>query len=437
VSATLSPRESYTEEQKLAVEAQLERLLAAPFFSHSRRFPSFLRYVVEHTLAGDTENLKERTLGIEIFGKQANYDTASDPIVRVTAAEIRKRIAQYYQNPGHETELRLSLPPGSYIPTFQLHEPAPPPAPAPAPALLFTPVLPVTPVLPAAHMLQVAMPLAATPAPFKSPASEQPRKPTSRGWFAAAAVLLLCVTGVAAWMAGIHRARPSALAEFWAPILGSPDPVLFCVGDQTQYTSLSLHDANDPRKQVTLPDNLTAVIIDDLSVTIKIAGVLQTSGKRFRLRGQGATTLSDLRNGPSVLIGAFSNEWTLRLLKPLRFHFNNNPQMTTFSIVDSAAAGRARWAVDRPQQIATNNYRDYAIVARFTDATTGKPTLIAAGIGRGGTIAAGEFLTNPDAVEALRAQGHAPGARNVEIVLSTQIIDGEPGTPTIEAVHTW
>src|ERR1700679_106029 len=100
------------------VREQLGRLLANPFFSHSKRFPTFLHFVVEHTLAGDSENIKERTLGIEIFGRDADYDTASDPIVRVTAAEIRKRVAQYYQDPAHEHELRISLPSGSYIPQF-------------------------------------------------------------------------------------------------------------------------------------------------------------------------------------------------------------------------------------------------------------------------------------------------------------------------------
>ena len=109
---------TYTEEERRSIEAQLERLLANQFFSHSRRFPSFLRYVVNQTLSGHAEDLKERTLGIEIFGKTADYDTASDPIVRVTAAEIRKRIAQYYQDPGHEHEVRISLPPGSYVPQF-------------------------------------------------------------------------------------------------------------------------------------------------------------------------------------------------------------------------------------------------------------------------------------------------------------------------------
>src|SRR5271156_2576987 len=107
-----------SEKEKSEIHEQMERLLANSHFSHSRRFPSFLRYVVDQTLSGQDDALKERTLGVEIFGRRADYDTASDPIVRVTAAEIRKRIAQYYQDPGHESELRVSLPPGSYIPQF-------------------------------------------------------------------------------------------------------------------------------------------------------------------------------------------------------------------------------------------------------------------------------------------------------------------------------
>src|ERR1700683_4061898 len=108
----------FTEIEKAAIEEQVERLLQPPFFSHSRRFPIFLRYVVQHTLAGQADAVKERTLGMEIFGRGANYDTSSDPIVRVTAAEIRKRIAQYYQEPGHDVEIRVSLPAGSYVPQF-------------------------------------------------------------------------------------------------------------------------------------------------------------------------------------------------------------------------------------------------------------------------------------------------------------------------------
>ena len=109
----------YGDAEKADILRQLERLLDNPHFSHSKRFPSFLRFIIQEELEGRGDQLKERTLGIEVFGRHAGYDTTSDPIVRVTAAEIRKRIAQYYQDSDSPDELRISLPPGSYIPHFE------------------------------------------------------------------------------------------------------------------------------------------------------------------------------------------------------------------------------------------------------------------------------------------------------------------------------
>ena len=63
-------------------------------------------------------DLKERTLGIAVFGREPSYDTSTDPVVRATAGEIRKRIAQYYQESGREHEIRINLSPGSYVPEF-------------------------------------------------------------------------------------------------------------------------------------------------------------------------------------------------------------------------------------------------------------------------------------------------------------------------------
>jgi len=404
---TLPEREAFTAEEKRAIEEQLERLLANSFFSHSRRFPAFLRFVIERTLSAETEQLKERTLGIEIFGKDANYDTASDPIVRVTAAEIRKRIALYYQEPGHEHELRVSLPLGSYVPHF--HPPDAELAERETPALTREESAAV-----AATALQAGWPL----------------------WRVAAVAVVSLALGAGS-VAGWKYEQRSAVTEFWSPILASGDSVLFCVADQTEYKSVSLRDAANPSQMVSLQDTVTAVVIDDLSTITKIAGVMQTAGKRYTLRGEGDTTLMDLRGGPSVIIGAFDNQWTLRLLEPLRFHFANDAAMTKFSIVDAKQQGKPGWTVDRGLQLATNNYRDYAIVARFTDDTTGKPTLIAAGIGRGGTIAAGEFLTSSALMRAAENQRPAGKGENLEVVLSAQIINGEPGTPTIEAVYFW
>jgi DNA-binding winged helix-turn-helix (wHTH) protein len=247
-------------------------------------------------------------------------------------------------------------------------------------------------------------------------------------------VLLVVLGGIYTWTY-MHR---SAVDFFWGPVLSSNDPVLFCIADQGQYAALTLRDAADPTRQIALKDNLTAVVIDDLNAVVQITGILKSNDKKYSLKGEGSTNLTDLRAGPTIFVGAFDNAWTLRLTKSLRYHFENDPPMTQFRIVDSMSPAHAPWVVNRAEQLATNNYRDYAIVARFTDSNTGKLAVIVAGVGRGGTIAGGELLTDPTYLAQLASAARASGSKkNMEIVLSTPIIDGEPGTPKIEATYFW
>lgn len=412
----------FSEIEKAAIQEQVERLLQNSHFSHSRRFPTFLRFVVQHALSGQSDLVKERTLGVEIFGRDANYDTASDPIVRVTAAEIRKRIAQYYQEPGHENEIRLSLPAGSYIPQFQF-------APGQSNGLQRQSLEALSTIPPESPG---GLSTIALSPPLTVEATAVPRPTRFTVKFVIAAVLLCAAASFFWWRSLQH----SAFDTFWQPIVSSGEPVLFCIADQNQYTAIALRDASDPARQTILKDNLSAVVIDDLETVVKIAGVLQSHGTRYSLRGEASTNLTDLRNGPSVFVGAFDNAWTLRLTNPLRYHFANDPNMTRFWITDSNDSKREDWLIDRAKQQATNNYRDYAIVARFTDRNTGKISIIAAGIGRGGTIAAGEFLTDPSHLAQTMKNGFG-NAANVEFVLSTEIIDGHPGTPKMEAAYTW
>src|ERR1700748_3329542 len=102
-----------------AVREQLKRLLAHPLFTNSKRYPVLLAYTVEETLLGHANELKERTIGVEAFGREPNYDVNLDPVVRTTAAEVRKRLIQYYYNTDHAGELIVELPVGSSIPSFR------------------------------------------------------------------------------------------------------------------------------------------------------------------------------------------------------------------------------------------------------------------------------------------------------------------------------
>jgi hypothetical protein len=405
---------TFTNEERTAIQEQLERLLSNSHFNQSRRFPSFLRFVIDQALLGQTDLLKERTLGIEIFGREADYDTASDPIVRVTATEIRKRIAQYYQEPGHETELRLTLPAGSYVPQFHW----------PQAAKESSQALTVTAPPPAVSV--PVEPLQVETVPIRT--RTWLRRPATA---VALAVILVSAAAMYLW----RSAQRSPFDFFWGPLVKSNEPVLFCVADQTHYSTITLRDAADPTRQTQLSDNLTAIIIDDLNPIVRVAGLLQSNGKKYTLKGEGTTNLMDLRNGPTVFVGAFDNAWTLRLTAPLRYHFAVNREMTDFGIVDSTKPGQPGWVVNRSQQMTTNNYRDFAIVARFTDSTTGKLAVIIAGVARGGTRVATEYLTDPaDLAQLERAAG---GKKNMEVVLSTRIIDGEPGSPKVEASYFW
>src|SRR5215831_4200934 len=101
------------------VREQLRRLLAHPLFTNSKRYPVLLAYTVEQALAGNAGELKERTIGVEAFGRERSYDVNLDPVVRMTASEVRKRLIQYYYNPDHAGELVIELPVGSYVPSFR------------------------------------------------------------------------------------------------------------------------------------------------------------------------------------------------------------------------------------------------------------------------------------------------------------------------------
>jgi len=105
-------------EQADTVRRALELVISSDAFAGSKRCQDFLRLVVEHALAGELDALSERIIGVEMFGRPADYDTSNDAIVSVRATEVRKRLAQYYREAAITPVVRIELPPESYIPEF-------------------------------------------------------------------------------------------------------------------------------------------------------------------------------------------------------------------------------------------------------------------------------------------------------------------------------
>lgn len=112
----------------------LERVLSSPSFLRAERQSRLLRHIVELTAKGDSSGLRETSIGVEVYGRSADFDPKTDPIVRVEASRLRARLAEYYDSIGKDDSIRITVPRGGYVPEFnsvrQL-DPVPPPSATP------------------------------------------------------------------------------------------------------------------------------------------------------------------------------------------------------------------------------------------------------------------------------------------------------------------
>jgi len=111
------------------VRAELDRILASKGFATAGRLSKLLRYVVGKTLAGETDQLKEYAVGIEVFERDDKYDPRLDSIVRVEAGRLRTKLEEFYRDNGSDSKIRISLPRGGYSASFELAASHPPQAP--------------------------------------------------------------------------------------------------------------------------------------------------------------------------------------------------------------------------------------------------------------------------------------------------------------------
>src|SRR5581483_2999868 len=106
------------------VRAALERILASEGFTGSAQLSRFLRHIVEESLSGAESDLKESVIGVKVFNRGLAYDPKADPIVRVEARRLRARLDGYYQKNRTADAVRISLPKGGYVPSFEIVQPA-------------------------------------------------------------------------------------------------------------------------------------------------------------------------------------------------------------------------------------------------------------------------------------------------------------------------
>jgi hypothetical protein len=402
-------------EERVQVEDQLERILASPLFSQSKRYAPFLRYVVEKTLEGQEDTLKERTLGVEIFGRLPDYDSSNDPVVRVTAGEVRKRIAQYYHDAAHQNELWIDLPTGNYVAQFRpspVHEEngAPPEAPdLPAKLAFSTELAPVAPEI------------------------QSVRGAPLRGKRRAGVIIVLAVVASAGLISRFAARHTSTLDRVWGNLASTQSPSIIAVGVPAPLYPTENNSGELSARQHLRNDHVS---LSDLQALLRIVRLLDHRDITYRVEPAAGTTFADLRQGPVVLLGGLDNQWTMRAQQNLRFGLQTDGNGVDW-ISDTHDQGARKWSVDfnRPYTQVTT---DYAIIALFRDPTTLQPTLIIAGMGENGTKAASEFITDDTQLSnTLGETLRKPGASSFEVVITTEVVNGSSGAPKVLAKEAW
>jgi hypothetical protein len=383
-----------------AVLAQLERILASSPFRNSKRYPALLRYVVEKYLNGAASELKERTIAIDVFGRDPYYDPAVDPVVRISAGEVRKRLAQYYQETAEENELRIELPVGSYHPEFIVPSPA----------------RPIPSVLPVAD---------------QAVALAEPRR--TNGAVAALCGLVALAVLVSLSLYSLAH-RPTALDLFWRPVIQQRHSVMLCLGSIGLHTANSTPDASHP-----VDPHQTAVAWWDAETLARVAGLIQSKGASLHLFREDEATFNDFQQRPAVLIGAYNDPWTLELMSRMRYTFQRTGHVQW--IEDRDRPSFQDWKNDLARTDEQGNLdikQDYAIISRVANPRTGFITVSVAGLWGYGTLAAGRFLTDPQYIQEFsKRTGFNLEKGNLQIVLGTEVIQGKPGPPQVLAAYHW
>jgi hypothetical protein len=402
-----------TETERLAILSLMDRLLNSRHFRNSKRYPALLEYLVRETLAGNSDLLKERLLGIAVFHRPADYDANADPVVRVTAAEIRKRIAQFYQDEGQAEEIRIDLHPGSYVPEFY----------------------PITLSANKNHE-PIGISVEAESASIDTHISTASGA-SSRWRLPALAIALSVLVGLALFATIWHwRVQDDQRSQMWSPLLDSAAPVLVVVG-QPHASQFDIHPAGsvyelDPTTELYLPDAIAMA---------HICNTLDAHHHLYQITAVSSTSLSDLRKGPAILVGGFNNPWTLRILSPLRFSLKSIGDSSTspqvLQIADRNGQIGSPWTFNLQQPISAMTH-DYAIIARFQASMTDGEVMVVAGLGAGGTESASKFISSPAFMNQLAATAPQNWRNmNMEAVLETEVIGGRTGHTRVIATEFW
>jgi len=383
-----------------------------------------------------------------VFGRPPDYDTGQDAIVRVKANEVRRRLAQYYIEAGTGGDVRFELLPGSYLLTFKWKEKSEPQIDAPL-------------EVQAESLNRLSSEISeenGAPADVTPSSSWGIRRQAIALGFGALLLGILIGLGTSKFLKpdpATKRPEDHLIEEFWRPVIQNRNPALICLGHPVVYhLARRVHEQYQqshpnaqwpyaielsPKEQLTGEDIIPVTDqylgVGDAQAASQLMALFSRLNKSAQMRLGNDLSFSDLRNAPTIMIGAFSNRWTMEIGNDLRYVFGFNDRRQKV-IQDRHNASRF-W---KPPSISPVGKvsEDYGLISRVLNSNTGGLTITAAGITQYGSQAAGEFLTDSNALsEALSSAPAGWQQKNLQIIIETRVIGSTPSPPKVIESYFW
>jgi hypothetical protein len=443
------------EEERALLQRHLKEVIEGATFRGSHRSGQFLKYIVERAIAGDFESLKERVIGVELFGRSPTYDTSNDAIVRVTASDVRRRLLKHYGGSGAAAELRINLPSGCYIPeitrntrngakdsiTVSAHEAPDGSSESPV------------------HVLPV-------PLVITNP-SEKPAASRGAAKWLLFAVFLIGLTILIIAMRWIparyspQKAVPPAAFFPWPAFLSTQHSTFLVTSDpniaEIQKLTGSPVSLSDYATQQYLPalKSLSPEMIRfchdflpgdkaanvDVEIVASVVELAQRESKKIDVRGARNLRVADLDGDNNfIFLGSpRSDPWTALFDKQLDFTFaSDKPSQQEFILNAHPRPDESAKYV--PAEKGSESSSSFATIGFIGNPEHAGQVLLLAGTNAGGTKAAGELATNPQRLSAaLERCGVGPSnsrpAQHFQILLRVNTMARSPSDFDVLACH--
>lgn len=406
----------------------VERIIASPHLSKSSRLCGFLRFVTEETLAGRGEQLNEQRIGIHVFERKLDYDSADDNIVRSHASRLRQRLEAYFLAEGRNEPLRVELRRGSYIPNFEVVS------------------------TPPRHI-----PIESSVAQLATGHSSVSRS-WSRylPWILAMFLFAVSTAALYEWhnyrsLARSLQSKSAAVRALWSQVFVAGKRNLIVPADSSLVLFENLTNKNVSLQSYIskdylagssngIPEDLAKRIgnrrltsIADIELTSSLLQIPEVVATHPQIRFTRDLQLADFKEANLILIGAEESDPWLSMFQSRRnFVISNDQQTRVFTILNrSPHPGEPPVYRYDPRDL---QHSAYALIALRPNLSGNGNVLIVEGTGIAGTEAASDFLSSEDQMErvlapALEKYGHIPP---FEILLETTNLNG--GAPQSKVV---